>query len=381
MRRRIWGWIAGVAFLFSGAFAMAQNTLDALVQELNEAQQKHTEVTDKMLSTFFAQVDAAMASPDAALTLYTDPKGVNGPLPPPVPPSTVNEHETQTEKEERSALDQANLVRLGNALQLHCGLLHFAALFALKPDQPGLQNAWVEWLKSAAPIYLQLAPPFDRTPPSPPDLVQAAAHEDHENKHDLHRPPPFIPNDVKGRSVRDSLITKYLGFTACNDKDQGNWAVRDIPRFYRVNVLDPLRTKPTLATLAAWDAVIAMANADEPDADNWNNNINPSLQFDRACDAYLVAPSTERLETLVSFIRSNPTNPKAGDWIKRVHELIDDYRARRGGAAAAAPNPAVPTPAPNGNPNVTVTTVQQGDMTIVTTRTNSAPVTNTPPAP
>jgi hypothetical protein len=400
--RCVLGCIVGVALLFPANFAVAQNTLDALVQELNEAQQKHTEVTDKILSTFFTQVDAAMASPDAAVTLYqqaritpSDPPLVlsehdsesailNSLLRCGIPPTpVVSEHDSESasEKEARVALDVANLSRLGYALQLHSGLLHFAALFALKPDQPGLQSAWVEWLKSAVPISLQLAPPFDRTPPPPPDLVQAAAHDDQEDQHELHRPPPFIPNEMKGKTVRDSVITKYLGFTGFNDKDQGSWSVRDIPRFYRANILDPLRTKPTPATLAAWDDVIAMANADEPDTDNWNNIINPSLQFDRACDAYLLAPSTESLETLVNFIRTYPTYPKAGDWIKRVHQLIDDYRARRGGAAAATENSTAPTPVSNRNPNVSVTTVQQGDMTIVTTHTNSAPVMNAPPMP
>jgi hypothetical protein len=70
-----------------------------------------------------------------------------------------------------------------------------------------------------------------------------------------------------------------------------------------------------------------------------------------------------------------------GDWFVRVHKLIDDYSASHGGPAPAAQNTtAVPAPSAPAGPNVSVTTTQQGDMTIITTHTNSAPVTNAPPA-
>ena len=42
---------------------------------------------------------------------------------------------------------------LGAILQLQCGMLHYAALFVAKPDQEGLQDQWVTWLKSAAQAY------------------------------------------------------------------------------------------------------------------------------------------------------------------------------------------------------------------------------------
>jgi len=109
MRRYGLGWIACGAFLFQGGFAVAQNSLDALEQELNEAKQQHQDVTSQVLTNFFSQIDAAMASPDAAVALYQQAGGV---LPDPAPVVTEHENETVTEKTARLALDQANLSRL-----------------------------------------------------------------------------------------------------------------------------------------------------------------------------------------------------------------------------------------------------------------------------
>jgi hypothetical protein len=377
MRRRGWVWLAWGAFLFHGGFASAQNSLDALEQELKEAKQQHQEVASAALTNFFSQIDAAMGSSDAAVALYEQ---AGGSPPAPAPVVTAHENETATEKEARLALDQGNLSKLGAALQLHCGLMHYAALFVVKPDQKGLQDDWVAWLKSVAPVYPQLAVPAESGEQNP---------EHHKRKRNnaedgapaAARQPPFNPEDIKGKAMRDSLISKFLGFSSWDDKEQGGWSVRDLPKLYRTNVLEPLRASPTAATLAAWDAYIAMANADEQDNDRWNQVVYPPLEFDRACDDYAVAPGTEKLEGLVSLIKENPTNPHVDDWIARVHQLLLDYRANQGGNAPVAQNPAM-APAPStlaADPNVSVTTIQQGDMTIITTHTNSAPM-NAPPA-
>jgi hypothetical protein len=365
MRRYGLGWIAWGAFLFQGGFAMAQNSLNALEQELNEAKQQHQEVTAQALANFFSQIDAAMGSPDAAVALYQQAGGI---LPDPTPVVTEHENETATEKQARLALDQANLSRLGAVLQLHCGLMHYAALFVVKPDQKGLQDEWVAWLKSAAQIYPQLGGPAGNSDqkPEPPKKKK-------DKGEGAPRPPSFNPADLKGKAMRDSIISKFLGFKGWADKEQGGWAVQNLPKLYRANVLEPLRASPTTATLAAWDAYIAMANADEKDNDKWNQVVYPPLQFDRACDDYSVAPVTEKLEGLVGLIKANPTYPQVDDWISRVRQLMDDYRARHGGNTTVAPNPAPAPSSPPGNPNVIVTTTTQGDMTIITTRTNSAP--------
>ena len=375
MRRYRLKWIALGIFVLQGGWAIAQNSLDALEEELKEAKQEHQDLSAQALSNFFGQIDAAMASPEAAVALYQQ---AGGTLPEATPVVTDHVNETATEKEARLAQDAANSARLGAILQLHCGLMHYAALFVVKPDQKGLQEEWVAWLQKAAQAYPQVGLPAANVDREPAPARKKKNKEDAAATPD--RPTPFNPADLKAKTMHDSIISKYLGFKSWGDKEQGGWAVAGLPALYRTNVLDPLRKSPTPATLVAWDAYIGMMNADEKDNDRWNQVVYPPLQFDRASDDYAIAPGTEKLEGLVNLIKANPTFPQADDWISRVHKLMDDYRAQHGGVATDTPNPAVPAPsAPATDPHVTVTTVQQGDMTIITTHTNSAPVNG--PAP
>jgi len=426
MRRYRFAWLACGAFLFQGGFAVAQNTLETLEQELQAAKQQHQEVTSQVMTNFFSQIDAAMTDPNQAVNLYGEaitPPSTDDTPPvverdsesaledmlrlcgiPPTPVTTEHTTESATEKAARLAIDQANLARLGAVLQLHCGLMHYAALFVTEPDRKGLQDEWVAWLKSAPQIYQQAALPAalpgatgDQNPGQPRKKKKNGGNWGNGAPPGT-PPPPFDPREMREKTMRDSIISKYLGFrnwgdrvpdaiaasdSSSDSKDRGNWAVRDLPKLYRTDVLEPLRVMPTAATLEAWDTYIAMANADERDNDRWNEIVYPPLQFDRACDDYTVAPSTEKLEGLVNLIKANPTNLHADDWIARVRQLMDAYRASHGGPAMTAQNPAT-APAPSAtatDPNVTVTAVQQGDATIITTHTNAAPVTPAPPAP
>ena len=392
MRRHVWVWIACEALLFHGGFANAQDSLKALEDDLAAAKQQHDDMTTQSLSNFFTQIDAAMGSSDAAIQLYakanTTPSDDSAPAAndgadsiavllqqcgiPPTPVVTEHDTETATEKEARLAKDQANLNRLGMAVELHCGLMHYAALFITKPDQKGLQDDWVAWLKTAATNYPQIAVP-QSTGDAPPQPEHKKKRQQGDDGAVPPKPtPPYNPVDLKEKTMHDSIIGKFLGFNLWGDKEQGGWAVKDLPKLYRTNVLDPLRTTPTADTLAAWDVFIAMANADEPDNDKWNQVVYPPLQFDRACDDYAVTPGTDKLENLVNLIKAYPTYPGTSDWITRTRQLMDDYRAHHGGQAPVAQNPT--PPAPSTGPNVSVTTVQQGDETIVTTHTNAAPV-------
>jgi hypothetical protein len=154
--------------------------------------------------------------------------------------------------------------------------------------------------------------------------------------------------------------------------------VRDIPKLFKENILDPLRATPSQATLDAWDVYIAMENADEPDNDKWTSTEFPPLQFERSCDDFAVTPGTDKLENLVQIIHANPTHPQADDWIKRTKQLLEDYSAKHGGRpvpSAVVDNSA--PPAAVTNTNVVITTVQQGDAQIITTHTNATPA----PAP
>ena len=384
MRRHRLGALSLIALIFAAGVARAQNSIDILEEELKTAKQQQEDMTTQNMTNFFSQVDAAMGSPDAAVNLYQQAGGV---MPDPSPVITEHESETNSERETRLALDQSNLTKLGLLLQLHCGLMHFAATFVVNPKQAGLQDQWVNWLQHAAPIYTQMAP-------LPDGVIGGAQNEPvHRKKRDRDgeganaapeppRPPPPTLNltELKAKSVQDSIISKYLSFKSWGSAEQGGWAVGSIPSLYQSNVLTPLRTPPTAATLAAWDVYIAMLNADETDNNRWNTTINPPLQFERACDDYAIAPSTEKLEGLINIYKANATFPGASDWHDRIEKMLADYRAQHGEKPAADPNaPATGTPAPAKDPNVTVSTEQQGDMTIIITHTNST-ATPAPPA-
>lgn len=382
MKRIGSGWVAVALFLaLAGHAALAQSSIDALEQELKEVQQQQQDTSAQNLAAFFQQVDAAMASPDAAVTLY---QAAGGTLPDPTPVTTQHESESASEKEARLAQDQANATAVGAVLQVHCGLLHYAALFITSPQQKGLQDDFNAWLQRVAPGYPQLNMP---APPAAAPDASGGGDEPGRHHHRFDGPhSSFNLGDLKGRAMRDSMIAKYLGFKAWGDKEQGGWAVKDLPRLYRADILEPLRTTPNPATLTAWDTYIAMAQSDQPDTDHWTSIDAPPLQFDRACDDYAISPDVDKLEVLLQIIHANLTHPQAPDWIAREKQLLDDYRAKHGGAPVVAQNAAAPAPAPSGpsgattnvNSNVSVTTEQQGDATIVTTHTNAPPVAPTP---
>jgi hypothetical protein len=343
--------LAGLAvFLLQGALARAQDTVDALEKDLQQIKQDHQEASAETLSNFMSQLQTASQSPDAALDLY---EKAGGQVPDGTPVKSEYAHETPHEKEEREAQDAIMMANLAIVAQLHCGLMRYAALFVTSPDQKGLHDDWIAWLKSAPQIYLQL-------------------------KDDGLKP----TRELRKRAVKDSVISSALGFTSWGDKDQGNWNVNRLPELYHDEVLTPLRTTPTADTLAAWDVYISLMAASQPDQDKWNQVEAPSFQFDRGCDDYAVTPTMDKLQALHDIIKANPTHPKFDDMISRLHTLVQDYRARHPGAASpqgSTDTAAQSTNAPPADPNVKVTTVKEGDMTIITTQTNAPG--STPPAP
>ncbi len=321
--------------------------MDLLNKDLDDVKQQHQDAVTQNFTDFINQLTTAMNSSDAALNLY---QSSGGEMPPPTPVQTKYDHETPTEQAQREQEDATHCVNLALIAQLHCGEMRFAALFITSPDQKGLQDDWIAWLKSATQTYLQIKD----------DGIQQA-------------------RNLKGRAVRDSPISGALGFHGWGDKEQSRWSVRDIPQLYREQILEPLRKTPSADTLAAWDTYIAMRNLDQPDPDKWNQVDFPSLSFDRGCDDYAITPSTDKLQFLVELIKANPTHPQLDDMIARARGLLQDYRTRHPNATAAAPPPTTPaaaTTATNANVNVTVTT--SGDMTVVTTHTNAAPANPTP---
>jgi hypothetical protein len=277
--------------------ARAQTSLDILEKDLDAVKQQHQDATSQNFTSFLSALEAAIQSPDAALQLY---QKAGGDLPDATPITTKYEHETPDEKSARLAKDQSNLANFSAMLQLHCGMMRLAALFAEKPDSPTLHGDWIAWLKSTAQIYPQLS----------------GAHH------------------VRNMTMQDSPIGTYLGFHGWGNKDQGGWSVHDVPKFYHDQILEPLRHPAVAAALPAWDVYIAMRNADEPDADKWNNEEYPDLAFSRASDDFNLAPSTDKLQAIVELLKAHADSPKIDDWISQAHAMAEVLRARKAGVAA-----------------------------------------------
>jgi hypothetical protein len=358
-------WVVGMMVVLAMAgFARAQSTLDALDQELKEAQQQHDDVTAQNLSNFFSQVDQAMQSSDAAVALWQQ---AGGAMPALTGTTTQYSTETVTEREAREAKDKANTDALGGMLQVHCGLLHYGGQFVTDPKQKGLQDDFNGWLMKIAQAYPQLgASASDNT------TAQGGGGGEHKHHHDngggagaAPPPPPLNFGDLKGKTLHDSPITKLLGFTvAFKDKEQGSWSVKQIPALFKSNILDPSRATPNETTLSNWDIYVAMMQADETDPDKWTSTDYPPLQYERAYDDCVMSPNTDKIQTLVQIIHTNPTHPNAPDWLTRTKALLDAYRSGHGGAPpAVVQNTPAPTTTSNGN----VTVEQQGDAQIITT--------------
>ena len=75
MKSVLVGCVAMGVWVLQAGVVLAQSTLDALAEELKEVKQQHDDVTAQNLSTFFAQIDKAMASPDAAVELWQQAGG------------------------------------------------------------------------------------------------------------------------------------------------------------------------------------------------------------------------------------------------------------------------------------------------------------------
>lgn len=352
--------------------------MDVLKKQLEQAKQQRKEASSQIFLNLMAELDKAVQSPDAALDLY---QRSGGEMPDPAPVITRYTDETTSEKEQRLAVDEANKASLAYAVQLHCGLMRFGALFVENPQKQGLQDDWIAWLKSSARLYPQVNKAVEdsrQQKGSDDDTVGKGKGKGVNNGGGGRRGGgkrnggQDKASSMRDQALRDSIITSFLNFHAWGDKEQGGWRVHDLPKLYRSAILDPLRENPSAATLAAWDTFIAMKNADSNDPDKWAQVDYPALQFERAMDDFAINSGADKAAVLTAIITSNPNHPKTDEWIARVEKILD---------SGSKPEVAV-TPEPGG-PGVVVTTQQQGDATIITTTTNTAPVAPppTPPKP
>jgi hypothetical protein len=298
--------MVGIA-LFAMSRVMAQTSLDVIIQDLKEVKQQHDQAASQAMTTFLTSLDAASQSGSMALDLY---KRAGGNLPDLTPVRKHYEYETVSEKEARDAIDAQNYAAAAIVVQVHCGLMRYAALLTLKPPPPGIQDQWLVWLKTIAQVY--------------PQLAGSRALKD-------------VP-------MRDSVISNYLQFHGWGNSEQGGWAVHDIPRLYRDLVLEPLRHPPGPGTLDAWDTYTAMLQGDEPDHDRWAQVDEPPIDFDRGADDFAIEPTMDKLAALDAIVKANPTSDHLNDWIARMEAMIDVYQ--KAGANHSQTPAATPTAAP-----------------------------------
>jgi hypothetical protein len=313
--------------LLAGAVAVSsvargQSSIDMLERDLKQMKQEHEEASTKNLDYFMKSLETAEGDPYNAEKLYYS---AGGAPPPRAAMMTKYEHETPSEKDARTIVQQAINNSFDTALEMHCAMMRLAVLYVTKPDTAGLDDQLVAWLKAAGQNYPQVgAPVIDKRVSG--------------NLQSGQKPPQAAKIDaassIKNMAMHDSPIASYLGFHAWNGKDQGNWRLADMPKLYRQHVLDPLRKTPSAATLPAWDTYIAMMNADQADDQRWADIDYPALQFDRDSDDFAIAPNTEKIETLMGIIKAHPQHPSVGDWFKRVQAMLESYRSHQQGQPA-----------------------------------------------
>jgi hypothetical protein len=283
-----------VVMAMAGAFfavgpMRAQTSLDVLQDDLRAAKEQHDTANSQMMTTFLSTLEAASQSGGTALDLYSK---AGGNLPDAAPVRSHYEYETPSEKAKREEIDAQNFESVAIVIQVHCGLMRNAALLTVTPKAPGVQEQWMEWLKTTADLYPQLG-------------GQRA---------------------LKNVSMRDSVVSNYLNFHGWGDGEPGRWTVAELPELYRNLVLEPLRHPPGPGTMDAWDTYIAMRQADEADHDKWSQQIEPALDFDRDSDDFAIQPTMDKLAALDAIIKANPTDSHFDDWIQRMQAMIDIYR-------------------------------------------------------
>lgn len=303
-----------VITLVAACRVTAQTSLDVILQDLKEVKQQHDQAASQAMTTFLSSLDVASQSGSQALDLY---KRAGGNLPDLTPVRHHYEYETPTEKEAREAIDAQNYAAAAIVVQVHCGLMRYAALLSLNPPPPGTKDQWLAWLKTIAQVYPQLAG----------------------------------SRALKDVAMRDSVISNYLQFHGWGGSEQGGWAVHDLPRLYRDLVLEPLRHPPGPGTLDAWDTYTAMLQADETDHDKWTNSDEPPVDFDRGADDFAIEPTLDKLAALDAIVKANPTSDHINDWITRMGAMITVYQ-QAGSSHSQTPAPAAgtPTPAPTPSP-------------------------------
>jgi hypothetical protein len=280
---------AGLTAFLAVGVVRAQTSLQVIQDDLKTAKAQHDDANSQVVTTFLSSLAEASGNPSAALDLY---QKAGGELPEATAVKSRYDYETPTERAKRQAADLRIYNNFAEMVEVHCGLMRNAALLTVQPNKPGVQADWLTWLKETAQLY--------------PQLTGDA--------------------DPKAVAMKDSVINRYFDFHGWGKSDMGTWTVSAIPNLYRTQVLEPLRQRPSPATLEAWDTYIAMREADETDTEKWTHEIQPELAFDRGADDFAIRPTMEKLATLDAIIKDNPSSDHLDSWLSRMQGMIAIYQ-------------------------------------------------------
>ena len=366
----------------------AQTSLDVLEKDLEQVKQEHHDATSQVLTAFNTTLQNASASPEAALQLYQQ---AGGTLPGATKVSSRFEYETPSEKAARLAQDQANLSDLGGMLQLHCGMMRLAGEMAVTPDASGLQDEWITWLKSAAQVYPQFKGAKDvrkqklSGSPISAYLNFYAWGQKEQGSWSLEDLPKLylanVLDPLRKTPTADTLAAwdAYLAMRSAQaaeiqtdltqmqaDESELTSMESEKPHSHsrhggqngdgKGDGGDGSSGGNSQADVALPDTKMegfkTEAEQDQEQLDKWNNDELPELQFERAADDFLSAPTEDKLAAMVAMIKAHPTHSKSDEWISRVHDLLVAFRSGKVDASAlAGEGPSSPGPDANSSTN------------------------------
>jgi hypothetical protein len=320
---RMIGGAAAVLWAACGA-AWPQTTLDALERSLKDVGKQHEQGEQTQRDDFARVLDAALASPEAALQAWSDAGG-RVPEPPRLDPANeewmrqaleaceaegvaspelsgalADDAQARKRLFKRAGYYQEILAgylhsRAAQAAWAHCQLLKFAADFSAKKTDPAKDPRWTSWLEGNVAGFERIS-----------------GH-------------PFC-----SVTVGASPLVRRYGQDQLLGKDFKEWSVQGMPELFRTWILDPARAARARDIGKTWDAYIVLNHAESGNPDKWENERLPWLLFQKQADEYRVAPDVMPLTRLVEIMKQHPAHPRFKEMQAITGELLADLKRRKG---------------------------------------------------
>lgn len=322
MGHRMFG-VAAVLWAACGT-AAAQTTLDALEQSLRDLGKQHEQGEQALRDDFVRALDAALASPEAALGAWTE---AGGRVPEPPRPDAGNEDwirrvieaceaqgvaapelsgalagDAQARKRlfkraenYQEILRDYSRGRSSQAAWRHCQLLKFATDFSAKKTDPAKEPRWAAWLADNVPGFEQLS-----------------------------------GHPISGVTVGTSPLVRRYGQEQLLARNYKEWSVQAMPELFRTWILDPARAARARDIGKTWDAFIMLNQAESGNPDKWENERLPWLLFQKQADEYRSAPDVMPLTRMVEIMKQHPAHPRFKEMQAITRELLADLKRRKG---------------------------------------------------